>query len=183
MTTLDVTKTVAGGTLRLIKSDTGMSLYLVGDTKPVKEEIKALRDLAFPPRWNSKKQAWNIVPNKNSMASVIDQLRHLFAVQAQQADQMPEVSGSVAWVQPASHKINAASKMHVQSHSANMTGTLHIAPSVTIHAASAPAPSFSAPAPAYAPSYAPICKGIKVNGEPCRFKAKYGNYCGHHRIN
>lgn len=26
-----------------------------------------------------------------------------------------------------------------------------------------------------------ICKGILRSGLPCRYRAKYGNYCGHHK--
>lgn len=94
------TTTVTGGVLRLIKSDTGKSLYIVGDTKPVRGHIKAIKDLAFDAKWNNKKQAWNLVPKKGKMDSVLSQLRDIFELQAQQAEQMPEVSGSVAWVQP-----------------------------------------------------------------------------------
>ena len=94
-----MTKTQSVG-LRLIKSDTGKSLYVVGDTKPIYKQLKALKDLAFEAKWNNKKQAWNIVPKKNKMDSVLAQLRHLFAIQAQQAEQLEEISGSVAWTQP-----------------------------------------------------------------------------------
>lgn len=87
--------------IRIIKSESGKSVWVVGEnTKLIKEQLKALDDLAFPAKWNKTKQAWNIVPKKGKVDSVMDQLRDLTSAQAQQAQQMPEISSNVAWVQP-----------------------------------------------------------------------------------
>lgn len=170
MALVAITKTVNGGKLRLIKSDTGKSLYLVGDTKPVKDQIKTLQNLAFPPKWNNKKKAWNIVPAKDSMESVLDQLRVLFAIQAQQSEQMPEVSGSVAWVEPPPKKVIPRMPPSVPPSVPGVPGV----PAVPATRIAPVAPSIPITSPT-------ICKGVKVNGEPCKYKAKYGDYCGFHR--
>lgn len=190
MALVAITKTVNGGKLRLIKSDTGKSLYIVGDTKPVKDQIKTLQNLAYPPKWNNKKKAWNIVPAKDSMESVLDQLRVLFAIQAQQSEQMTEVSGSVAWVEPPPKKVIPRVPPSVPA--AHVIPTMPSIPSIPA-VPTVPATRITrvvpstrmapvAPAALVAPITSPaICKGVKVNGEPCKYKAKYGDYCGFHR--
>jgi hypothetical protein len=198
MALVAITKTVNGGKLRLIKSDTGKSLYLVGDTKPVKDQIKELQNLAFPPKWNNKKKAWNIVPAKDSMESVLDQLRVLFAIQAQQAKQMPEVSGSVAWVEPPPKKVMPSVPSVPPAHVVPVVPvvpgvpTMPVVPAVPATRITRVVPStriapvapvaLAAPVAPSIPITSPtICKGVKVNGEPCKYKAKYGDYCGFHR--
>jgi hypothetical protein len=86
--------------VRIVKGETGKSFYIFGDTLGFKGQIKALPNLMFPPKWSTTKSAWVIVPKTGYMEEVLGNVKALVSAQRiQQADQAPEISARIAFVQ------------------------------------------------------------------------------------
>lgn len=83
--------------IRAALSETGKSIFVWGDTKPVMDIIKGLPNLLFKPKWIPSKAAWNLIPKKEMFEQVKSDLLSLGISRIQGSEQATDITKKSLW--------------------------------------------------------------------------------------